>query len=65
MFLVGAFIIERIGTDLDDVLSKLEQNDRKWRANIYVIHQVIGIPDEYEAICARIIAVSETLMTNI
>ncbi|KAE9961396.1 hypothetical protein BLS_002191 [Venturia inaequalis] len=37
----GAFIIERIGTDLDDVLSKLEQNDPKWRANIYVIHQQI------------------------
>jgi hypothetical protein len=34
---VGAFVIERAGTDLDDVLSKLKP---KWRDNIKVIHQV-------------------------
>lgn len=34
---VGAFIIERAGTDLDDAMSKLEP---KWRNNIHVIHQV-------------------------
>jgi nicotinamide mononucleotide adenylyltransferase len=33
----GAFIIERAGTDLEDVMSKLEP---KWRDNIHVIHQV-------------------------
>lgn len=49
-----------MGTDLDDVLSKLEQTDPKWRANIYVIHQVMGALDEHEDIRARIIAVSET-----
>ncbi|KIW08643.1 nicotinate (nicotinamide) nucleotide adenylyltransferase [Verruconis gallopava] len=34
----GAFVIERAGTDLDDVLSKLKP---KWRDNIKVIHQQI------------------------
>src|SRR5215469_4910623 len=35
----GAFIIERAGTDLEDVMSRLEP---KWRDNIHVIHQVIA-----------------------
>lgn len=34
----GAFVIERAGTDLDDVLSKLKP---LWRDNIRVIHQQI------------------------
>jgi len=34
----GAFIIERTGTDLADVLTKLEP---AWRENIHVIHQQI------------------------
>lgn len=51
---VGAFIIERIGTDLDDVLSKLEP---EWRSNIYVIHQVFPNPSNI----TRVISVSGTM----
>jgi hypothetical protein len=34
---VGAFIIERAGTDMQDVMTRLEP---RWRENIHVIHQV-------------------------
>lgn len=54
-----------MGTDLDDVLSKLEQTDPKWRANIYVIHQVMEVPDDHEDICARIIDRFRTMEANI
>ena len=36
-YAVGAFIIERAGTDLADVMTKLQP---AWRENIHVIHQV-------------------------
>jgi len=34
----GAFIIERAGTDMKDVMTRLEP---RWRENIHVIHQTI------------------------
>jgi hypothetical protein len=36
-YAVGAFIIERAGTDMADVMTKLQP---AWRENIHVIHQV-------------------------